>query len=56
MQEDTYLQTTADFYRDAALVPNVGLCCTTTPVWQLPELSMPVRMQEMNYEIGRAHV
>jgi SAM-dependent methyltransferase len=49
---DQYLQTTADFYRDAALTPNVGLCCTTTPVWQLPDLDMPKRMLEMNYGCG----
>jgi SAM-dependent methyltransferase len=47
-----YLDTTADFYREAALVPNVGLCCTTTPVWALPELDMPKRMLQMNYGCG----
>ncbi|MFM2269320.1 MAG: arsenosugar biosynthesis arsenite methyltransferase ArsM [Bacteroidota bacterium] len=52
MIQDTYLQTTADFYKEAALEPNVGLCCTTTPVWQLPDLSMPTRMLEMNYGCG----
>ncbi len=50
--QDTYLQTTADFYRDAALTPNVGLCCTTTPVWQLPDLEMPKIMERMNYGCG----
>ncbi|WP_419801990.1 hypothetical protein [Mucilaginibacter sp.] len=29
---DTYLQTTEDIYRTAALKPDVGLCCTTTPM------------------------
>jgi SAM-dependent methyltransferase len=48
----TYLDTTADFYRDAAITPNVGLCCTTTPVWALPGLDMPKRMLEMNYGCG----
>ncbi|MEO0040694.1 MAG: hypothetical protein RL329_142 [Bacteroidota bacterium] len=52
MTTDNYLQTTADFYREAALTPNVGLCCTTTPVWRLPELTVPVKMQEMNYGCG----
>jgi SAM-dependent methyltransferase len=47
-----YLDTTADFYKDAALTPNVGLCCTTTPVWALPGLDMPKRMLEMNYGCG----
>ncbi len=51
-QKETYLDVTADFYRDAALTPNVGLCCTTTPVWQLPDLKMPKRMLEMNYGCG----
>ncbi|MDO8369039.1 MAG: arsenosugar biosynthesis arsenite methyltransferase ArsM [Saprospiraceae bacterium] len=52
MHKETYLDVTADFYRDAALTPNVGLCCTTTPVWQLPDLKMPKRMLEMNYGCG----
>ena len=52
MVQDSYLQTTADFYRDAAITPNVGLCCTTTPVWVLPELDMPKRMLQMNYGCG----
>jgi SAM-dependent methyltransferase len=52
MFSDTYLDTTADFYREAALTPNVGLCCTTTPVWQLPDLDMPKRMLSMNYGCG----
>ena len=28
----TYLETTKDVYRKAALEPDVGLCCTTTPI------------------------
>ena len=52
MLTDSYLQTTADFYREAAITPNVGLCCTTTPVWVLPELDMPKRMLQMNYGCG----
>lgn len=52
MLQDTYLETTADFYKDAALTPNIGLCCTTTPVWQLPNLDMPKIMQQMNYGCG----
>ncbi|WP_194775116.1 arsenosugar biosynthesis arsenite methyltransferase ArsM [Pararhodonellum marinum] len=47
-----YLDTTVDVYRQAALTPDVGLCCTTTPVWQLPGLSMPKIMLEMNYGCG----
>lgn len=47
-----YLDVTKDLYKEAALVPDVGLCCTTTPVWQLPELDIPSIMLEMNYGCG----
>lgn len=47
-----YLDVTKDLYKEAALVPDVGLCCTTTPVWQLPELDIPSVMLEMNYGCG----
>ena len=47
-----YLETTRNVYKDAAENPNVGLCCTTTPVWQLPGLDMPLIMQQMNYGCG----
>ena len=49
---DTYLEKTKDIYKQAALTPDVGLCCTTTPVWQLPGLSIPKIMLEMNYGCG----
>lgn len=52
MSNDSYLQATADFYKEAAITPNVGLCCTTTPIWQLPDLEMPLKMQQMNYGCG----
>lgn len=52
MIDTDYLQTTRDVYRDAALNPNLGLCCTTTPVWRLPGLDIPKRMLEMNYGCG----
>lgn len=48
----SYLETTKDVYREAALTPDVGLCCTTNPVWELPGLSIPKIMQEMNYGCG----
>jgi hypothetical protein len=48
----SYLSTTIDVYREAAENPNVGLCCTTTPVWQLPELEIPKIMLQMNYGCG----
>ena len=48
----SYLKTTENLYRDAALTPDVGLCCTTTPIWQLPGLSIPSIMLDMNYGCG----
>ena len=48
----TYLETTKNVYKEAAENPQVGLCCTTTPIWQLPGLDIPVRMQQMNYGCG----
>jgi SAM-dependent methyltransferase len=47
-----YLEATKDVYKAAALTPDVGLCCTTTPIWKLPELEIPVIMQQMNYGCG----
>ena len=49
---DAYLDTTVDIYKQAAFTPDIGLCCTTTPVWSLPGLSMPLIMQQMNYGCG----
>jgi len=48
----SYLETTKNVYKEAALIPDVGLCCTTTPLWQFPGLSIPLKMQEMNYGCG----
>ncbi|WP_340064581.1 arsenosugar biosynthesis arsenite methyltransferase ArsM [Ascidiimonas aurantiaca] len=48
----SYLETTKDVYKKAALTPDVGLCCTTNPIWELPGLSVPKIMQEMNYGCG----
>jgi len=48
----SYLETTKDVYKDAALTPDVGLCCTTNPIWELPGLKIPKIMQEMNYGCG----
>lgn len=50
--ESSYLSTTHDVYREAALNPQPGLCCTTTPVWQLPDLEIPKKMLAMNYGCG----
>ena len=46
------MDTTIDVYAKAALTPDVGLCCTNTPIWQLPQLTIPKIMQEMNYGCG----
>ena len=48
----SYLETTKDVYRKAAETPEVGLCCTTTPIWQFPGLNIPSIMQQMNYGCG----
>ncbi len=48
----SYLNTTHDLYKEAALTPDVGLCCTTNPIWELPGLTIPTIMQEMNYGCG----
>jgi hypothetical protein len=50
--QNNYLEATVDVYTKAALNPDVGLCCTTTPVWQLPGLEIPSKMLEMNYGCG----
>ncbi|MGH6769774.1 MAG: arsenosugar biosynthesis arsenite methyltransferase ArsM [Xanthobacteraceae bacterium] len=49
---DSYLETTRELYKQAAVEPQQGLCCTTSPVWQLPELNIPPRMRSMNYGCG----
>ncbi len=48
----SYLNATNDLYKNAALIPDVGLCCTTTPIWKFPGLEIPMIMQEMNYGCG----
>ncbi len=47
-----YLETTKNVYKQAAETPDIGLCCTTTPIWQLPGLDIPNIMLEMNYGCG----
>jgi len=37
----SYLDATKDLYKEAALTPDVGLCCTTTPIWQFPGFKNP---------------
>ncbi|WP_026754968.1 arsenosugar biosynthesis arsenite methyltransferase ArsM [Sediminibacter sp. Hel_I_10] len=48
----SYLETTHNVYKEAALTPDVGLCCTTNPIWELPGLKIPKIMQDMNYGCG----
>ena len=48
----SYLDATLDVYKEAAENPQEGLCCTTTPIWELPELSIPSEMLRMNYGCG----
>jgi SAM-dependent methyltransferase len=47
-----YLEAAKQVYKDADNNPQKGLCCTTTPVWQLPGLAVPAIMLEMNYGCG----
>ncbi|MDC0462898.1 arsenosugar biosynthesis arsenite methyltransferase ArsM [Flavobacteriaceae bacterium] len=48
----SYLDITHDVYKQAAISPDIGLCCTTNPIWELPGLKIPRIMQEMNYGCG----
>lgn len=48
----SYLDATNNLYKEAALKPDIGLCCTTNPIWELPGLKIPKIMQEMNYGCG----
>ncbi len=48
----SYLDATHELYKEAALTPDIGLCCTTNPIWELPGLKIPRIMQEMNYGCG----
>ncbi|GAB4367641.1 MAG: arsenosugar biosynthesis arsenite methyltransferase ArsM [Calditrichia bacterium] len=48
----SYLETVENIYQQAAVEPQKGLCCTTTPIWELPGLKIPRKMLEMNYGCG----
>ena len=52
--EDTvdYRDVVEAVYAEAADVPQPALCCTSSPVWELPELSVPPAMLERNYGCG----
>lgn len=52
MAEDEYLDTVREVYAEAAMTPQPKLCCTTSPIWRLPGLTIPTEMQQMNYGCG----
>lgn len=47
-----YLEAVETLYREAAEVPQPVLCCTQTPVWELPGLDVPKAMLARNYGCG----
>lgn len=47
-----YRDTVTELYAAAALEAQPKLCCTQTPVWKLPGLSVPRAMLERNYGCG----
>lgn len=48
----SYLESVAAFYTEVAERPEVGLCCVQSTPLHLPELNVPLQMQEMNYGCG----
>lgn len=48
----TYLETTRDLYKEAALEPQAALCCTSSSPVAMPGLAIPTEMSEMNYGCG----
>ena len=48
----TYLDAAHTLYRDAAKSVQKSLCCTPGPRFQLPRLTVPTAMEEMNYGCG----
>lgn len=48
----SYLDTTHELYKEAALAPQTDLCCVTAPARVLPGLNIPDIMHEMNYGCG----
>src|SRR4051794_9316229 len=47
-----YRDIVEEVYATAAAVAQPKLCCTQTPVWKLPGLSVPRAMLERNYGCG----
>jgi len=48
----TYLDAAAEFYREVAETPDVGLCCVQSGAFKMPGLTLPDRMVAMNYGCG----
>ncbi len=48
----SYLDAAAEFYRAAAVTPDVGLCCVQGNAVRFPGLTIPNRMAAMNYGCG----
>jgi ubiquinone/menaquinone biosynthesis C-methylase UbiE len=48
----SYLETTAQFYAEAAETPQIGLCCISTPPLEYPDLKIPEIIYQMNYGCG----
>src|SRR5438128_11401951 len=48
----SYLQTVEEIYARAAEAPDANLCCTRSPLWNLPGLHIPRIMLDMNYGCG----
>jgi ubiquinone/menaquinone biosynthesis C-methylase UbiE len=48
----SYLKTTHELYKEAALTPQLSLCCVTSQARFLPDLVTPGVMKEMNYGCG----
>ena len=46
----SYLETTAEFYAEAAKTPQVGLCCISTAPLQFPNLKIPQIIEQMNLD------
>src|SRR4051794_39821471 len=47
-----YRETVEQLYAEAAIEAQPKLCCTQTPVWKLPGLTVPRAMLERNYGCG----
>ena len=48
----SYHETVQTVYRDAAIAPAENLCCVTSALRYLPELTIPEEMHAMNYGCG----